>query len=329
MAASTRHIELERTIDSIVVGSRHRVELGDIDALAASIERDGLLQPPTVTPDGVLVCGARRIAALRKLGHKKVNVFVRSGISDRLQRLMAEQADNVLHKPFTQTEAAALYRELKTLMAEDAARRQAATQFGAGGKIAGTSGGAVTTPPLVGAPGKSRAQAALMVTGRKSYTSLEQINDLQRIANDPRQPEDVRGFARSELDAIDRGSSITTAHARTIAMLAIPQEEPEPPGELELLAQEALDRAKQGRKRGPAPAPAPSAVPVRYPVRAFTLTWNDLDQWWSHYDPAEVGTALSDDQWEHLETILDATVRFFDAARAARAARQRLAKESA
>ena len=70
-------------------------------------------------------------------------------------------------------------------------------------------------------------------------------------------------------------------------------------------------------------------MPVRYPVRAFTLTWNDLDQWWSHYDPAEVGTALSDDQWEHLETILDATVRFFDAARAARAARQRLAKESA
>lgn len=151
MAASTGHIELERTIDSIVVGSRHRVELGDIDALAASIERDGLLQPPTVTPEGVLVCGARRIAALRKLGYKKVNVFVRSGISDRLQRLMAEQADNVLHKPFTQTEAAALYRELKTLMAEDAARRQAATQFGAGWKIAGTSGGAVTAPPLIAA----------------------------------------------------------------------------------------------------------------------------------------------------------------------------------
>jgi ParB family chromosome partitioning protein len=328
MAANTGHIELERTIDSIVVGSRHRTELGDIDALAASIERDGLLQPPTVTPEGVLVCGARRLAALRQLGYKKVNVFVRSGISDRLQRLMAEQADNVLHKPFTQTEAAALYRELKALMAEDASRRKAATQFGQGGKIAGMSGGAVTAPPL-GAPGKSRAQAALMVTGRKSYTSLEQINDLQRIANDPRQPEDVRDFARSELDAVDRGASITTAHARTIAMLAIPQEEPEPPDELELLAQEALERARQGRKRSPAPAPASNTAPVRYPVRAFTLTWNDLDQWWAHYDPAEVGTALSNEQWEHFESILDATVRFFDAARDARAAHQRLAKESA
>ncbi len=58
MAAGTGHIELERTIDSIVAGNRHRTELGDIDALAASIERDG-----------VLVCGARRIAALRKLGY--------------------------------------------------------------------------------------------------------------------------------------------------------------------------------------------------------------------------------------------------------------------
>ena len=168
-----------------------------------------------------------------------------------------------------------------------------------------------------------------MVTGRKSYTSLEQINDLQRIANDPRQPEDVRDFARSELDAIDRGASITTAHARTIAMLAIPQEEPEPPDELELLAQEALERAKQGRKRGPALATVTTAAPVRYPIRAFTLTWNDLDGWWSHYDPAEVGPALSDDQWEHFEAILDATLAFFDAARAARGAHSQPAKESA
>jgi ParB family chromosome partitioning protein len=321
MGANTGHIQLERTIDSIVVGSRHRTELGDIDALAASIERDGLLQLPTVTPEGVLVCGARRLAALRQLGHKTVNVFVRAGISDRLQRLMAEQADNVLHKPFTQTEGAALYRELKALMAEDAARRQEATQFGPGGKTAVKSGGAVTAPPLIGASGKSRAQAATMVTGRKSYTSLEQINDLQRIANDPKQPEDVRAFARAELDSIDAGASISAAHARTVAMLAIPQEEPEPP-DLEQLAAEALERAKQGRRRGARPAVAP-AEPVRYPLRAFTLTWDDLDGWWTHYDPEEVGPALSAAQWDHVEAIVASTNKFFDAARAARQQRSK------
>ena len=55
MSFDPGHIELEWTVESIRVGRRHRTELGDIDELAASIERDGLLQPITVTPDGVLV----------------------------------------------------------------------------------------------------------------------------------------------------------------------------------------------------------------------------------------------------------------------------------
>lgn len=115
-------IQLDRTVDSILVGTRHRADLGDIDALAASIDRDGLLQPLTITIDGVLVCGARRLAAIKKLGWRTVNVWVRSGLSDRLGQLLAEQDDNMLHKPYTQLEAAGLYRELKQAMAEDAAR---------------------------------------------------------------------------------------------------------------------------------------------------------------------------------------------------------------
>ena len=31
------HIELERAVSSIIIGNRHRTDLGDIDALAASI----------------------------------------------------------------------------------------------------------------------------------------------------------------------------------------------------------------------------------------------------------------------------------------------------
>lgn len=61
-------IELERTVGSIQVGTRHRTDLGDIDTLAASIREHGLLQPITVAIDGVLVCGRRRLAAIRQLG---------------------------------------------------------------------------------------------------------------------------------------------------------------------------------------------------------------------------------------------------------------------
>src|SRR5699024_5796910 len=114
-------IKLERSVDSIRAGRRHRTDLGDIDALATSIARDGLLQPITITLDNVLVCGAGRLAAIKQLGWRTVNVGVRSVISDRLGHLLAEQDDNVLHKPLTQLEAAALYRELKQVMAEDAA----------------------------------------------------------------------------------------------------------------------------------------------------------------------------------------------------------------
>ena len=89
MGTNTGHIELERSIESIIVGKRHRTEFGDIDELAESITRDGLLQPVTVTPEGVLVCGARRLEALKRLGEKTIKVWVRSGISDRLAELSA------------------------------------------------------------------------------------------------------------------------------------------------------------------------------------------------------------------------------------------------
>ena len=52
------HIELERA--ELHPGrATARADLGDVDGLAASIERDGLLQPITIDPEGSLVCGLR------------------------------------------------------------------------------------------------------------------------------------------------------------------------------------------------------------------------------------------------------------------------------
>lgn len=116
------HVELDRAVDSIRVGQRHRTDLGDLDELVASIDRLGLLQPITISPDGTLICGARRLEAVRRLGWQRVNVWVRSGISTRLEQLLAEQHENTMRKAFTPTEAATLYQELKNLMAEDAAK---------------------------------------------------------------------------------------------------------------------------------------------------------------------------------------------------------------
>lgn len=344
------HIELERAVDSIIVGRRHRQDHGDLTPLVESIRRNGLLQPITITLDGHLICGARRLAALKLLGIKTVNVWVRSGISDRLGELLAEQDENVLHKPLTQLEAAALYRELKTLLAEDAARRQEATRFQTATDDA-EDGGANLAPPQF-EQGKARAQAARMVTGRASYTTLERIGRLKDLAADESQPESVRARAAEEVERIKAGGSVYPSHLRVNAELSLAEldqlaadhsqpveareqarveadavraaEQEARAAELEQLAQAALARVKAAKAAGkkkpnrPALTAVNTGEPVPFPLTVFLATWDDMTQWWGHYDPAEVGPALTEEQWARFEQTVLGTVAFADAARVAR-----------
>ncbi|WP_150462971.1 ParB N-terminal domain-containing protein [Nesterenkonia ebinurensis] len=317
MNAPAGYIELERTIEAIHVGTRHRTELGDINELAASIDREGLLQPITITPEGALVCGARRLAAIKTLGWRKVNVWVRSGISDRLGHLLAEQDDNVLHKPLTQTEAAALYRELRVLMAEDADRRKAATQFSSENQPDDDGPANFAGPSQ--ALGEARQQAAAMIPGGASHTTLEKIGYLQKIAEDPAQPAELREKVTAELERIDAGAPVHPVYEviRTAAEAA--QEHRE--ADLHQLAAEALTRAKNAKatKRTPRPARVTNddGEPTRYPVRAFLLTWGELAHWWTHYDADHLATELTEEQIESFLTTAEGTSRFADQLRTA------------
>jgi ParB family transcriptional regulator, chromosome partitioning protein len=314
MGRSDGRIELDRSIDSIQVGYRFRQDMGDIDQLAASIRKLGLLQPPTITPDGTLICGARRLEAVKALGLKQVNVWVRSGISSRLQLLLAEQHENLFRKPFTPTEAAALYRELKILLAEDAAHRQNATQFGSHSQTPAISGGANLAPP---SDRKTRAQAAQLVTGNKSYTTLERVGEVERIAADPETPPDLRAVAVAELASMDADGKVY-GHYQKVKAAQYPGHD----SELVALAQDALSRVQAnghvGRASQKLAAPVATGQAKRYSVRAFLLTWTELRDWAEHYDPAEIGQALTDEQWADFQTTVAATVAFTDAAQAAR-----------
>jgi ParB family chromosome partitioning protein len=309
------HIELDRAVSSIWFGKRHRQDLGDIDALAASIDQDGLLQAITIAPDGMLLCGRRRVEAIRLLGWKSVNVWVRSGISSRLGQLLAERDDNLLHKPLTPTEEAALYQELKTVMAEDAARRQHATRFGSATEIGEISGGAESAPP---SDRKSRAQAAQLVTGTNSYTRLEQVTEIQQLASTPDTPAALREFATAELSRMDADGTVFSHYQRVKAAQA------EHDAELHHLADQALARVSAEKKHKPLPrAPRTGADPVRqYTVRAFLLTWDEMSGWSEHYDPIIVGQALSAEQWARFEATVAATIAFAEKAREARTSAQ-------
>ena len=213
--AGNDHAELEWAVSAIQVGARHRKDLGDIDTLKASIDEHGLLQPLTITEDGILICGRRRLEAIRQLGWKKVNVWMRVGLSPKLSAMMAEREDQVNLKPYTITEMADMYEELKKEIAADAARRQQSTQFKPGHAYQEHGVGNLPTPlededhgvgnlptPLGQATGDSRVQAASMVGGA-GYKTMEKVAAIRAIAADTTRPDQIREQAVDALQRIE------------------------------------------------------------------------------------------------------------------------------
>jgi ParB family chromosome partitioning protein len=95
-------------IKDVVVGTRHRRDLGNIAELARSIEEVGLLHPVVLRPDGTLIAGARRLAACKHLGWQEIPVTVVH--IDRIAR--GEFAENVHRKNFLPSEIDAIFRSL-------------------------------------------------------------------------------------------------------------------------------------------------------------------------------------------------------------------------
>jgi hypothetical protein len=96
-------------IDSIVIGKRHRRDLGDVNELAKSIETVGLLHPVVVTRDNRLVAGERRILACETLGWTDVPVrFV-----DLDALVLGEHAENEVRKDFTTSERVDIGKEVE------------------------------------------------------------------------------------------------------------------------------------------------------------------------------------------------------------------------
>jgi ParB-like chromosome segregation protein Spo0J len=122
-------------VDKILVGERHRKDMGDIALLAANIAAVGLLHPIVVQPDGTLIAGARRLAAVKLNGEIAVPVT----IVDIDEVVRGEYAENTHRKDFTLSEAVAIKRKLEPL--EKAAAKERMVE---GGKRKGS--GKLPTP---------------------------------------------------------------------------------------------------------------------------------------------------------------------------------------
>lgn len=341
--ADRNHVELDWAVESIRVGARHRKDLGDLEGLAASIREHGLLQPLTITDEGVLVCGARRLAAIKLLGWRVVNVWVRVDLSDRLSAVMAERDENIHHKQFSKIELADMYEELKAEIAADAARRQRSCQFDDSGQNPQSDGVANFATPYGEAIGDSRRQAAAMVGGA-SHTTLEKIAAIRQIAADTNRSDQVREQAQTALARIDAGEGIdslfhqvrSAAVTNDLARTAADDSQPDEvraqaqsglvllrsladadmgPADLDKAARAAMDKVNTARMAKKPLARPKTVLPVAPKIRTvkyFVWTWNELKDWPSEYDPEQVAAGITDQEWEQFQQTMAAGVEFMN-----------------
>jgi DNA modification methylase len=100
----------EIKITDIMVGERHRRDMGDLTTLADSIRQEGLLQPIGVTDRLELVFGERRLLAYRDILKKKT---ILARIVDVSSILAGEYHENEVRKDFTPSERVAIARAIE------------------------------------------------------------------------------------------------------------------------------------------------------------------------------------------------------------------------
>lgn len=343
------HLVIEHPIDQIADPHLYRSELGDLRELRESIERLGLLTPITISIDYVLISGRRRLAVMRELGRTRVPVWIAAGVSDELRTLLAIKDENTLRKNLTPTEQAALYAELKGLLAEENARKQRATRFGApgngDGRTGGEDGGGESQPPH---RRKSRVQAAEAVTGRDSSQQLEEILELQRLAVDEEQDPQVREAAAAAVIGLDGDRKVHGRYLDVKNLEAqlwlerVADDGRHPTVVREAAAAEAqtlrgiahrADRAREAARStarvaklldaGPDELAAVEAgrhVRERFACeRAATLA-SRQPAWWIGQDPEVIGRYATDEEWDVIGSHLEGASAFLETAQGARRA---------
>ncbi|MEA5055720.1 MAG: chromosome partitioning protein ParB, partial [Propionicimonas sp.] len=237
-----------------------------------------------------------------------------------LAYLLAEQDDNVLHKPLTQLEQAGLYREITELLREDAERRKEATQFSSEHQP-GDDGPAKFAGPSQSA-GDRRKQAADMIPGA-SYATLDKITWLQDVASDSDQPEDVRRQVAQELSNIEQGAHVHPAwqrvHDLTTAVTTSRSQNAAHLAE-EALAKLQAEQRAAGKKRPATTKPKTpvASEPEAWPPRTFVVTWQAFTPgWWEHFDVIVLADKLTRAEIDEFFTFVDEATVFAEQIRAA------------
>ena len=97
-------------IKDIKIKNRFRKDFGDLEPLKQSIKNIGLLHPPVVNEDNILIAGERRLKALKELGYKDIKV----NQINLKEIIRGEYDENAVRKDFTKTEAVAVWEAMES-----------------------------------------------------------------------------------------------------------------------------------------------------------------------------------------------------------------------
>ncbi|BAO04927.1 ParB protein [Clostridium botulinum B str. Osaka05] len=99
-------------INKIIIKDRIRKDYGNIEELAKDIKENGLINPPVVTPEYILIAGERRTKACKYLGYEQIEVRVMT-VKDALHQLKLEISENENRKDFSFSEKMQWAEQLK------------------------------------------------------------------------------------------------------------------------------------------------------------------------------------------------------------------------
>ena len=198
---------MKLAINAIEQTLRARRDLGNLNGLVESIRSRGLLHPPAVRADGdrwVLIAGARRLEAIRRIGWIEVDVTVITTADDELSALRAEGEENSERKAFTPSEAADLAERIEGVIAAEAKTRK-----GGRGKRAETGG---NLSPVSKEDRKTEARTAKAVG--MSRGTLAKARRVKSAATDKSLPPAVQQVARDAVAEMDRTGKVDPAFKR-------------------------------------------------------------------------------------------------------------------
>ena len=185
-------------VDQVIVGDRHRKELGDIDALAQSILSVGLLHPIVVTERHRLVAGHRRFEAWQQIHGTKVPIpaHVVDSVDSARLHLMAERDENTCRKDFAPSEAVALGLALEAIEKPRAEEREKAGKAPSGNLPQGPTG-------------KTRDIVAPAVG--MSPRTYDKAKAVVAASEDRKLPAEVRATAKEAVAEMDRSGKVDGA----------------------------------------------------------------------------------------------------------------------